>query len=235
MLIDTRHRSDAAEYMDDFSLAGTELNDALDRIASINKLLGGNRVTISGVRTLLKDISRERPVRILDIGCGNGDMLRSLAKFGNRTGRTFELTGIDANAAAIKHARQLSTGFPAITYICTDFLKSPGNLSYDIVLCTLTLHHFTDSQIKELISVFQQKATLGIVINDLHRHQLAYYLFSLICIVFRLSPLSRDDGLVSILRGFKRTDLQDYSTHLGGSTSIRWKWAFRFQWIIPTL
>lgn len=235
MLIDTTCRSSAAEKLDDFSLSGIELNQALDKIASINRLLGGNQVTLSGVITLMRLMTVERTVKIVDIGCGNGDMLRALAAYARNKGIRFELTGIDANAAAIAHATALSQDFPEIKYICCDFLNSEGSEKYDIVLCTLTLHHFSNDQIEGLLKVFRQKAILGIVINDLHRHRLAYYLFKIICVVFNLSELSRHDGLVSILRGFKRKDLTEFSHHIKSTVTIRWKWAFRYQWIIPTL
>lgn len=235
MLIDTSCRSSAAEQLDDFSLSGIELNQALDKIASINRLLGGNQVTLSGVITLMRLITVERLVKIVDFGCGNGDMLRALAVYARNRGIRFELTGIDANAAAITHATALSLEFPEIKYICCDFLTSESSEIYDIILCTLTLHHFSNDQIEGLLKVFRQKAILGIVINDLHRHRLAYYLFKIICVVFNLSELSRHDGLVSILRGFKRKDLTKFSQHSKSTVTIRWKWAFRYQWIIPTL
>lgn len=235
MLIDTTCRSSASEQLDDFSLSGIELNKALDKIASINRLLGGNQVTLSGVITLMKSVTVDRAFKIIDIGCGNGDMLRALAVYARKKGLCFELTGIDANAAAIKYAIALSQEFPEIKYVCSDFLTSAGQEKYDIVLCTLTLHHFSNDQIEGLLTIFKQKALLGIVINDLHRHRLAYYLFKMICFVFNLSELSRNDGLVSILRGFKRKDLNKFSQHIKSTVTIRWKWAFRYQWIIPTL
>jgi len=235
MLIDTTSRSTESELLDDFSLSGAELNNALDKIASINQLLGGNRVTVSGVSTLIQGLPSDREIRIVDIGCGNGDMLRTLAGYAAKNGLNFRLTGIDANRAAIEHARELSRDSSSITYECQDFLTQPDQGRYDIVLCTLTLHHFSDAEIHQLITLFQSRAALGIVINDLHRHRLAYYLFRVICYVFRLSELNRNDGLVSILRGFKKKDLHAFSRNLTGNVSIRWKWAFRYQWIIPTI
>lgn len=235
MLVDTSDRSTEAEQLDDFSLSGIELDQALDKIASINRLLGGNQVTLSGVNRLLKTVPTGQTINIVDVGCGNGDMLRALAKYARKENRVFMLKGIDANAAAIFHANALSGDFPEISYSCSNFLTSAGSDTYDIVLCTLTLHHFSDKEIENLLHVFSEKATLGVVINDLHRHRLAYYLFKLICFVFNLSELSRNDGLISILRGFKRKDLTKFSRELNPRVSIRWKWAFRYQWIIPTI
>lgn len=232
MFINTSTRSSEPEQLDDFSLSGKELNNALDKIASINKLLGGNKVTLSGVTRLLQMMPRPGKIRIADIGCGNGDMLRTLAAYGLKNNLQFELTGIDANAGAIAHARALSESYPQISFICTDFLRDSGDKTYDIILCTLTLHHFNDDQIRLLLETFHQKAAIGTVINDLHRHRAAYYLFKVLCFIFRLSKLNRNDGLISILRGFKKRDLLAYSKNQSFSSSIQWKWAFRYQWII---
>ena len=73
----------------------------------------------------------------------------------------------------------------------------------------------------------------GIVVNDLQRSKLAYRLFQMLIFIFRLEKMTANDGLISILRGFKRKDLEKFSKDLGlKKYSIKWKWAFRYQWII---
>jgi len=235
-MIDTSRRSTAPEIMDDFELEGEILRDALDKIASINRLLGGNKVTLDGVKALIRSKPKHQLIRILDIGCGNGDMLRALADYGKNENLNFELIGIDANNFTIEHARSLSVNYQNISYECKDiFEELDKSTKCDIMLCTLTLHHFTDEDIIKLLQNFKRLAKLGIVINDLHRSAIAYYLFNALCFVFRLNDMSREDGLVSILRGFKKADLQRYSKQLNLKfCSINWKWAFRYQWIIKT-
>lgn len=237
MFIDTTQRTTQEEFLDDFSLAGDALGDALDKIAAINQWLGGNNVTLSGLQELLKNHPKNQPVSLIDIGCGNGDMCRAMADFGARNGFQFTIVGVDANAYTVSHARQCSTNYPGIRYETTNvFDKAFAETRYDIAVCTLTLHHFTDPEILYLMRLLSQQARLGIVINDLHRSGLAYRLFQLIAFVFQLSPLSREDGLVSILRGFKKQDLDNYSRQLNFSQyRIRWKWAFRYQWLIKNL
>lgn len=217
-------------------MEGEILRDALDKIASINQLLGGNKVTLAGVKTLIASKPSDQVIRITDIGCGNGDMLRALADYAKKQGLNFILKGIDANKFTIRHAQSLSTNYPSITYACSDIFDDLSKTEpCDIMLCTLTLHHFKDEEIIDLLNNFKRSATMGIVINDLQRSATAYYLFKALCYVFCLNDMSREDGLISILRGFKKADLLKYTKQLKvKSSSIKWRWAFRYQWIIKT-
>ena len=234
MLLNTKYRTDEPETMDDFAMEGEILRDALDKIAKINQLLGGNQLTLRGVQDLIRNISKSNEIRIVDVGCGNGDMLRTLADFGLKNNLKFQLIGIDANNFTVSHAQKLSEEYSNISYQCEDVFDKPfGELKYDIILCTLTLHHFKDNEIIYLLNVFNANANIGIVINDLQRSAVAYRLFQALCFVFRLNDMSREDGLISILRGFKKEELIKFSEKLNFSNyKIHWKWAFRYQWII---
>jgi 2-polyprenyl-3-methyl-5-hydroxy-6-metoxy-1,4-benzoquinol methylase len=234
MLVNTQYRSEDPEIMDDFAMEGEILRDALDKIAKINQLLGGNQLTLRGVQNLIATIPKTIEITIVDVGCGNGDMLRTLANFGLKNNLNFQLKGIDANAFTINHARKLSENYPNISYSCEDIFSQPfEELKYDIALCTLTLHHFKNDEIIRLMTIFNTNSKIGIVINDLHRSALAYRLFQVLCFVFQLNAMSREDGLVSILRGFKKEELVRFSEKLNLSNyKIQWKWAFRYQWII---
>ncbi len=236
MAIDTTFRSTEPEIMDDFSLQGDELRDALDKIAKINQLLGGNSVTIDGINVLLKNQLSYKIVTIVDFGCGNGDMLRAVANHFQKKNISLRLIGIDANAFTINVAKELSVRYN-IEYLCEDLFNTDlATLDYDIGLCTLTLHHFANADIENLIANLFVNAKVGLVINDLQRSKVAYKLFGLVCDVFKLNRMSRLDGQVSILRGFKKSDLLAYSKNLKlKNYIITWKWAFRYQWIIKKI
>jgi 2-polyprenyl-3-methyl-5-hydroxy-6-metoxy-1,4-benzoquinol methylase len=237
MSINTKHRTDEPEIMDDFSLEGEELRDALDKIAKINQLLGGNKLTLNGLREILQESDKNKSITIADVGCGNGDMLRKIADFGNQNGYKFILIGIDANTFTINHAVKLSTSYDNISYLCEDiFTMNLPKLNCDVIVCTLTLHHFKDQEIIQILNNFQNSSKIGIVINDLQRSAVAYRLFQLLCVLFQLNRMSREDGLVSILRGFKKKELVAFSEKLKFKKyNIQWKWAFRYQWIIQNI
>jgi hypothetical protein len=231
-LVDTSNRSPEREIMDDFTMKGVLFRDTLDKLEIINRLLGGNKVTINGLKELLKNQSKNKIITIVDLGCGHGDILRDIAKFGRRNNYTFRLIGIDANIAAIAYANELSSeyselSFKAIDVFSEDFKKQ----SYDIVLCTLFLHHFKNNELISFLKTTIEKATIGVVVNDLHRHKLAYYLFKLIGF-FVKNKMIREDGLTSILRAFKKKDLENISKQIKVYFSIQWKWAFRYLWIL---
>jgi 2-polyprenyl-3-methyl-5-hydroxy-6-metoxy-1,4-benzoquinol methylase len=237
MFVNTSQRTLAPEIMDDFQMEGEALRITLDQIAHVNHLLGGNSITLDGISMLMEDVPPGKEVTIADIGCGNGDMLRAVAKMADKKGWRVKLVGVDANEYTVKYAAALSIQYPEITYYCMDILREKfRELQYDIVLCTLTLHHFEDRQIIKLMSLFRRNATIGIVINDLQRSAVAYRLFQLFSWVTGMGKMAKEDGLVSILRGFKRKEIQELSRKLNFKQyTLRWKWAFRYQWIITNV
>ena len=231
-LVDTSHRSSEMEIMDDFTMEGVLFRDTLDKLEIINRFLGGNSVTINGLKNLLKNQSKNKTITIVDLGCGNGDILRDVAKFGRKNNYSFNLIGIDANLAAIEYAKELSKEYSELSFKTIDILSEDfKKQSYDVVLCTLFLHHFKNEELISFLKTTTNKATIGGVVNDLHRHKLAYYLFKLIGFFIK-NKMVRQDGLTSVLRAFKREDLENIAKEIKVHFSIQWKWAFRYLWIL---
>lgn len=232
MFVSTKYRSKESEIMDDLDMSGEVLIKTLDQLASINKWLGGNKITLDGLKTLLKNQSKSEEVNIVDLGCGNGDMLRKAAQFGRDNGFKFNLVGLDANQATIDYAIKLSADFPEIVYRKQDVLSEAFKQeTYDIAMCTLFLHHFEDELALSLIQTLIKNAAIGVIVNDLHRNKMAYYLFKALGPVIN-NYMVQTDGLISILRGFKRADLLKYAKEIKYKSNINWRWAFRYQWII---
>ena len=232
--INTKNRSQMTERMDDFSISGLELRRTLITLGRINKWLGGNRVTLNGIKKVLNGHPKEETITILDLGCGGGDILRDVAEYGKQKGYSFKIIGVDANKSTLGYAKELSQSFPDISFLhCDIFSEEFERVEYDLVLTSLFLHHFDDEQLESLIKGILDKASIGIVVNDLHRHSIAYFLFRLLCL-FTTNDMVREDGLISILKGFKRDELIRISENIGASYRIKWKWAFRYQWIIQS-
>ena len=197
-------RTDESEIMDDFDLQGQEFGKTLNRSGQYKSWFGGNKVTINGIEKLLNANVRAGIIRIADIGCGNGAMLRKLADWGKKRNYNFQLTGIDANAHAIDFGEKLSRDYPEINFRDLNIFSNEFKaLEFDIILCTLTLHHFKDEEITGLLAQLYSQANKGIVINDLHRSSVAYILFMAFCAVFVDNEIARKDGLTSILEVLK--------------------------------
>ena len=231
--ISTKKRSELPEIMDEFDFNGKELERVLKSIDQINAALGGHRVSINGIKKIIKPAAHST-FTIVDVGCGSGASLRKLAQWGEKQAIKLQFIGIDANPDCIQIAKKASKEFTNLSFQCMDvFSKKLHTLNVDVFISTLTFHHFKDEKLVQLLQVLQQQANIGIIINDLHRSKLAYVLFKLYGFFFIKSKIAKHDGLISILRGFKQQDFNNYAQQVSiKKHSLKWFWAFRYQWII---
>jgi 2-polyprenyl-3-methyl-5-hydroxy-6-metoxy-1,4-benzoquinol methylase len=230
-------RSKQTEIMDDLEGTGPDWFMALRELKVINKYLGGNQVSIQGLQQLLQRApALPEPLVVADIGCGGGDMLQLLADWGRRNGVPMRLYGVDANPNIIAYARQNTAAYSEISYLTADiFSEEFTERQFDIVNCTLFTHHFSNEQLVRMLRSLLRQARLGVVINDLHRHPLAYYSIKLLTRVASKSYMVKHDAPVSVLRAFSRQDWQRIMEAAGiQNYRIRWKWAFRWMLTIQT-
>lgn len=228
-MIDLRERSNQEEIMDDLSSKGKVIDQSLKELDIINKYLGGNQITINGLKKLRNN---QKSLKIVDLGCGSGEMLRKIYLWGKKNDITLDLTGIDANPHIIKYARKHN---PAGINFEVNNIFDPSFSSerFDIILATLITHHFTTEQLIFLLSQWKNQAALGIVINDLHRHILAYESIRLLTTIFSKSSMVKNDGPLSVARSFRRSDWEYILAEAGiKHYTLSWKWAFRWDLII---
>ena len=167
---------------------------------------------------------------ILDMGCGDGEMLRILSQALKKF--PVDFIGVDINKDVLETAKIKSKIYTNITFVHADILRTSLAQS-DIVLCTLTLHHFKSREIIPLVKKLAGLSRLAVIINDLQRSGLAYHLFKVFGAVLLSSKIAISDGLVSIRRGFVRQELNRFAFDLNEfKHRIRWKWAFRYEWIV---
>ncbi len=233
--LDFSVRSDEPEIMDDLDLEGDVLRQTLKEITRINLLLGGNEVTLNGIKSLLAPLKPTKPVRILDIGCGDGEILRIIARWGRKRQVPVELIGIDANEFICSVAEESSKDYPEISFQSLDIFSDKFKaIDFDIVTATLVMHHFSNNQLDWLINHFS-KASIGVVINDLHRHWFAFHSINLLTAIFSRSSMVKNDAGVSVLRAFRKQELQRLMSSCGVNIySLKWFWAFRWQLIWKT-
>ncbi|TLP81425.1 methyltransferase domain-containing protein [Maribacter sp. ACAM166] len=233
MMVDFTQRCSEIEIMDTFSGTTDELDIILQDINRVNRLLGGYNITLSAVFDLISDKNLES-YTILDMGCSEGTMLRKLAKEARKRNITLTLIGVDLNTQSLKLAREYSTDFPEISFVeCNILTADFSNLNIDVVMTTLTLHHFSDQGVVKFVNQFNKLASLGVVINDLERSSIAFYLFKAFSFFFIKTEIAKKDGLLSIRRAFRKKDLVAYANQVkNASHYIQWKWAFRYVWVL---
>lgn len=227
---DFSKRSAATEIMDDLNCSGNVVRQTLLEIEFINKTLGGNAVTLNGIKKLIGK-SDKKEFSIADMGCGGGGMLKQIEHWGEKENVHFYLTGIDANQHIIDYAASFWPD-ESFQWKCEDILQ-PKQDRYDIIAATLFLHHFNESELNEILSDWYERVNIGIIINDLHRHPLAYYSIKLLTKLFSNSSMVKYDAPLSVLRGFTKKDLESILKKTGiENYTLKWKWAFRYQLII---
>ena len=234
-MINTQFRNTDPEMMDDPNVPQAVLREVLEDISRVNKLLNGNRITVRAICQLIKETTQEK-YTIVDMGCGDGQILREIADFYRKKDIQVHLIGIDLSEKGIQIAKERSKEYPEIQFLRQDILKIKAEaLQCDILLCTLTMHHFSNTEIPIFLDQFVKLAKIGVVINDLQRSRLAFYLFKLFSIIFIKTDIGRSDGLTSIKSGFKKDELLGFSIAIPSVYhSVQYRWAFRYLWLIRT-
>jgi len=227
-------RSIGIEIMDDLDCKGEVVNQTLRELEFINRTLGGNQITVTGINDLVKDES-QTDLEIVDLGCGGGDMLVFLAKEFSRKNIKARFLGIDANPNIIDYAKSHVQNFSNIKFETTNILSEEfRSKTFDVAIATLFFHHFTSEQLSNIIAKLHSQCRVGIVINDLHRHPLAFYSIKLLTKLFSKSAMVKFDAPLSVLRGFTREEMADILKKAGiKKYSLHWRWAFRWKVIIP--
>ncbi len=217
--------------MDDLTLANDALRQNLDELETINTWLGGYAPVLNALQRLKSRFPTSRPLRLADLGSGGGDTLRHVARWARKNGIAIELTGIDANAFMLEYATAKSREYPEISYRQFDIFSPEFQAQpFDVLTCSLFCHHFTDDELVPLLRQWHQQAGVAVVINDLHRHWLAYHSIKWLTWLLGGSYLVRHDAPLSVARAFRRQNWVDLLARAGITKyELRWRWAFRWQ------
>jgi SAM-dependent methyltransferase len=210
--VDLSHRADLVEMMDQ-PCSYEELRGCLHDIARVNRLTFAYRPTISWMDELIATHPPSSgPLRMVDVGCGDGDMLRRIKAWAAKRGVPVALTGIDLNPDAIRAAREATPAAQRIDqrieWIVGDALSNAAMGEIDVVICSLLTHHLTDPQIVQFLRWAERTTRCGWFVNDLHRKAVPYHLFRLWARFTNWHPFVKNDGAVSIRRSFVAEDWQ---------------------------
>ncbi len=228
---DFSKRSTLPEKMDEEGLPILTTQKALVEIEFINKWLGGYDVILNALSAMHWP---ERTITIMDIGSGGGDMLRKISTWAKNNNKSARLIGVDRNPVMTEFAANQSLGFSNIEFITMSVFDAQLlDIKADITMNSLFCHHFENPELVNLLRTMNQIASQSILINDLDRNWLAYYLIKILTKLFSKNELVKYDAPLSVARSLTRKEWKDILRQAGIlHYSLRWMWAWRWQIII---
>lgn len=221
-------RNDLSELMDTEAVTPEDFAACLRDLATVNRVTLAMRPTFAWLNRVTRDWPEDRPLRILDVGYGEGDMLRAIWRWADRRGLDVELEGIDLNPLSALAAQKATPERMRIQFRTGDVFALSPMRRFDVIISSLVTHHLTDEQIVAFIRLMERQTTTGWFINDLHRHAVSYHVFRLWAALAGWHRFVRHDGPVSIARSFRRADWERYLAQAGTSAEIGWYMPFRF-------
>ncbi len=227
-------RSLKLERIDTGDYTPEEYDRFLHEIRLVNRFIGDRRAL---QKTLLREIKREklRNFSVLDIGAGSGELLREIGKFARQRKSEAALFGLELNARSADAILEESKNYGEIKSIQANALSLPfADKTFDYAISSLFTHHLTDDQIVKTLREMKRVTRRKIYIIDLNRHPLAYISYKIFCLTFRISPLVREDGSLSILRSFKPEELVELARK-AGMEKISVKKIFPFRLVLETI
>ena len=194
-----QQRATAEELMDADDLSAETYAAVVGDLARVNVVTLAARPTLDLLRRGTAGIRR---FRLLDIGFGDGDMLRRIARWAAPRGLEAELVGIDLNPRSAPAAQAHPPGTLPIRYETGDYAGLAGE-SWDFIVSSLVAHHMTHAQLIAFLRFMDAEARRGWLINDLHRHRVAHWGFPLLARIAGWHPIVRHDGTLSVARAFR--------------------------------
>lgn len=189
----------ADELMDDPALDIATYRAVLADLARVNRATLAHRPTLG---FLARAVGKRRRFSLLDVGFGDGDMLRAIAVWAKRRGLIADLTGIDLNPRSKAVAETKPSPGARIRYLSGDYAGLAGG-GFDCVISSLVAHHMSESQLSAFLLFMEAESAAGWFVSDLHRHRLAYFAWPLLASIMGWHRIVRLDGHTSIARGFR--------------------------------
>src|SRR6185503_19719653 len=215
MLERFKQRSHRLEHIDTGNYTAEEYEDCIGELQLVNRWMGDAH---SLRTTLFREVEGQslRSFSVLDVGAGSGELLRVAATWARETKRQFHGVGLELNERSAESINEESEQFEEISGVRGDALKLPfADSQFDYVICSLFTHHFVDEQVVRILGEMSRVARRRIFVIDLHRHPIAYLLYTTLGKLVLHNRLLRHDGALSILRSFKSYELLELAQRAG--------------------
>jgi len=197
--VNLAHRAIAEELMDADDLAPETYAAVVGDLAKVNVVTMAARPTLDFLRRATVGMTR---FKLLDVGYGDGDMLRRIARWATKRGLDAELVGVDLNPRSELAAKAHSPGDLSIRYLTGDYADH-ADKGWDFVVSSLVAHHMTHAQLIAFLRFMDRESACGWLVNDLHRHGFAHFGFPLLATLARWHEIVRHDGTLSIARSYR--------------------------------
>lgn len=235
-LLDVSRRVLCPEVMDDPGLDPERHAQALSGLARLNAWSGSARILWGGIAPCLR-ATPATALRILDVASGAGDVPIRLWRRARRAGWNVEVAGCDLSPTAVAFARQRAADAgAAVEFQRCDALQ--GNLpeGYDVVTCSLFLHHLDDEQAVELLRRAAAAARRLMLVSDLNRTRAGFALAWLGTRLLSRSDVVHVDGPRSVERAFTAAEalaLAQRAGLQGATVGRRWPCRWLLRWARP--
>ena len=226
--MDFTQRSTLPELMDTEIVTADDFADCLADLATVNRLTLAKQPTLAWLAAATRKLPAGRTVSVLDVGFGQGDMLRAIWELCHRRGLKAELVGVDLNPLSAVAAKRATPSQMQIDYRTGDVFALPVSPRFDFIVCSLLTHHLSNSDVVSFLRLLENRSICGWFINDLHRHPVPYHAFRVLAAVASWHRFVRHDGPVSIARSFRHGDWEALLAQAGLSARIRWHMPFRY-------
>ena len=211
----------APELMDADDLPAATYAAVVADLARVNRVTLAYRPTLA---FLARATAGRRRFRLLDVGFGDGDMLRRIAIWAERRGLEAELVGVDLNPRSKPAAEAHGAG--SIRYLTGNYRDLAGD-GWDVVVSSLVAHHMTREELVAFLRFMEAEAALGWFVNDLLRHRLAHRGFPLLARAMRWHPIVLHDGTVSVARSYVPAEWPPLLAEAGVEAEVRRVFPFR--------
>lgn len=209
------------ELLDHPGNSDEEVRGNLQDIERLNRLCGGARTVLLHLSRMITERSQTR-LTILDIATGGADIPRAVCRWARRRSLAVTIEAIDRSEQVLAVGREWSAGYPEIRLRQEETPPLPyPDHSFDYVLCSLFFHHLTEAQGIHLLREMKRVARHGLIVNDLMRSRRARLLTGIATRLLSGNRLTRHDGPMSVLRGFRPEELLHMATEAGlGDVSV---------------
>lgn len=199
----TPSRRRGVEILDNPAVDPALIKRSMRDVERANALFGGRRAALAELEPTLKRLQGR--ATMLDVGTGRGDIPAAATVVARKHGVELLTVGLDMSLPLVSETRNRND-----FVLRGDALALPfRSRSVDIVLASQVLHHFTESSAAALIREMNRVARHRVVISDLRRSFVAAAGLWLGSFPLGFHPVSRHDGVVSVMRGFLPFELAD--------------------------